>query len=154
MQNSRSQTFQTIGSYCRWLSPHWSRKWFQGDWNREQGSSCHGETSTFLYTYRSPLKTGLVYRLTGTAKFVTMLVSEGTAVILLAMKSEWHLFCLIDMFIETVMSTLKFILSLCMEARLKLSSCLGLLGNLTTGTHHYACCDLKYFEEKKKKEFF
>lgn len=98
---------------------------------------------------------GLVYRLTGTAKFVTMLVSEGTAVILfLPKKSEWHLFCLIDVFIETVMSTLKFILSLCMEARLKLSSYLGLLGNLTTGTHHYACCVLKYFEERKKKNFF
>lgn len=94
---------------------------------------------------------GLVYRLRGTAKFVTMLVSEGTAVILLPKKSEWHLFCLIDVFIETVMSTLKFILSLCMEACLKLSSCLRLLGKLTTGTHHYACCDLKYFEERKKR---
>lgn len=51
-----------------------------GSWLTDRGwsSSCHEETSTFLYTYRSPLKMRLVCILTGTGKSVTMLVSEGT----------------------------------------------------------------------------
>ena len=145
MHNSRGQSVQTIGRYCRWLP---NRKWFLGDWNREHGAKLSWRNINIpLYIQISAQDGTCLHPLWGLSPCWCL---REAADIPFPMKSEWHLFCLIDMFIETLMFTLTFILSLCMEARVKLSPCLRLLGSLTTGTHHCAWHDLKYFWREKR----